>query len=459
MKAKTKLQIRVVDLSENKLPKITLEQKNYGREHNLDHKAFRLKSGKITCLDCGHSWQSKSLHAWHDQLIKSNCPSCNVKLKIETTRKKKHFDWSYMGIVTTCEEFQVIRTIKVHGRYFSGKPVDLSIHPVSEIWIHPNGKFEIVGFNHRISYGGEGGWWTGDWCLKSRDHLQSHCIAPYKMFPKKKVNKEIRRNGFRNSFYDISPYTFIKNILKHSEIETLLKAKQISLFRDSCLAYNNDRLLKRWKSVKIAMRNNFLVTDAQMWYDYLDLVDHFQGNTLDPKIVCNKDYKKEHNRLMHKKAIIYEAEQEERNRLRSIYQEKEAELQKVHFAKTCKLFSSFKIQHKSKDLNIVAFTSEEQVRKEGIILDHCIHVNQYYLKLNSILLSARFNGIVMETIQICLKSYTVIACRGYDNLNSKYHKDILKLINNNLNKIKRTWELPKTRKHRKPKDEMIEASA
>jgi len=339
MKPRTKLQFRVVELSDNKLPKITEEQKKYAFKNCLDHKAVMLKSGKITCLDCGHSWnyKSKSKQLWHDQIIENKCPNCSTQLKIEVTRKKNFFDWSYMGIVDVCEEFQVIRLLKTSGRYKSGESADLHCSPVSEIWMAPNGKFEIVGFNHRQTYGGYGGCWTGEWALKSRDHIRSHNISPYKMFPKKKITKINKRNGFRNSFYDIAPYQFLNILSKEPKVETLLKAKQISLLRDSLKQYRGYNLDTYWPQVKLAMKNNYIVKDATLWYDYLGFVKYFNGNLFNKEIVCPDHLLSEHNRLMNKKQVV----EDELERLREIENHKLALLKKkdqlAYFKKITKI--------------------------------------------------------------------------------------------------------------------------
>jgi ssDNA-binding Zn-finger/Zn-ribbon topoisomerase 1 len=448
MKPKTKLQVRVVLLSETKLPEITQEQKDYAFKHCLDHEAVRLKNGKVTCLDCAHSWQSIFQEGWHDEILKNNCPSCGTKLKIKQTRKKNFHDFSYLGIVTTCEEYQVIRLIKINANYKSGNKVDLRIYPVSEIWMAPNGKYEIIGFNHRNSYY-ESGWWTGDWSLKSRDHLRSHCLNPYKMWPIKKVTSKIKRNGFKNSFHGIAPYVFIRNILDYSECETLLKAKQYSLLKTALVDYRGTDLKKRWKSIKIAMRNNYIVKDAQIWYDYLKFVEYFKGDILSPKIVCPKDLKAEHNRLMHEKQAIENIEREIRDSENIAYQKQIKKNKKAHFKNTSKLFSQLNIT-KNK-ISIVGFTSEEQVKEEGLILDHCIYTNSYHLNLNKVLFSARVKDKVTETIEFCLIDYKVLACRGYDNESSKYHNQIISLINDNLHIIKRIMNPPKKRKTKKLK--------
>lgn len=456
MKARTVLQRKVVWLSEKWLPEITLEQKIYGFKNGLDHKATILKSGKISCLDCGHTWQSSFNQNWKEQIVTNICPNCKVKIKIEQTRKKRFYEWSYMGIITTCYEFQVIRLVKISGNYFAGKPADLRCLPLSEVWMTKNKKkFEVIGFNQKVSYGYNSGCWIGDWTLRSRSHLQSHTIAPFLMYPEKKVTPWIKRNGFKNSTLNVAPYNLFRKILDYSEAETLIKAKQNSLLVDSIKDYHGMSNIKHhWKQIKIAMRNGYIVKDATMWYDYLGFCSFFNIDTLKAKNVCPKDLRAEHNRLMHDKQVI----DDEANRLLEIKNHEEAlKLKKektAFFRKNVKRFAS--LLFSDNEITITAIKSMKQVKEEGLILHHCVYTSEYHLKLDTFLMTAHVNGEPKETIQICLKTFTVLQARGFDNKNSKYYTKILKLMNRNLHQIRNVVHPKKS--SRKPRGEMVEAA-
>jgi len=443
MKPKTKLQIRVKMLSETKLPKLTQEQKDYAYKHVLDHLAVRNKGGRITCLDCAYIWHSKTKQGWQDEILPTECPSCKTKLKITQSQKRKFDDWGYFGIIDTCEEYQVVRTIKITGYYHSGKKAELFATPVSEIWKAPNNKYEIIGFNHANNWSRYG--WTGDWQLKSRNHLNSHIINPFKIWPKINVLKKVKRNGFKSSFYKIAPYRVIHALLTDSKAETLLKAKQISAFKHHVDQRQYSGTYKYWSEIKMAMRNNYIIKDFQIWRDYIKFCKALHYNLADPKIVCPEDCHSEHNRLMHLYRIQEEREQVIREANDKILQAQLKLKKKQHFENTKKWFRSLNITNGK--ISIVGFTSEKQVKEEGVKLDHCIHINKYYLNLNKALLSARYNGEVVETIEIDLREMKVLACRGYDNLNSKHHKAILKLMNKNFKVINECMN-PKKKKRK-----------
>jgi hypothetical protein len=54
-------------------------------------------------------------------------------------------------------------------------------------------------------------------------------------------------------------------------------------------------------------------------------------------------------------------------------------------------------------------------------------------------MSARKGDERLETIEIYLKDFSIAQCRGYHNLDSPYHKQILELLRKNLKNIEKTF--------------------
>ena len=65
-------------------------------------------------------------------------------------------------------------------------------------------------------------------------------------------------------------------------------------------------------------------------------------------------------------------------------------------------------------------------------MKHCVFSNEYYKNDNSLILSAMVDGVKMETIEVSLETMKVVQCRGKYNVDSKYHDDILKVLNKNI---------------------------
>ena len=69
-------------------------------------------------------------------------------------------------------------------------------------------------------------------------------------------------------------------------------------------------------------------------------------------------------------------------------------------------------------------------------MHHCVFTNEYYLKKQSLILSARIDGKRIETIEVLLETMKVIQYRGLQNKNTEYHDRIIDLVHRNIKQIK-----------------------
>ena len=53
-----------------------------------------------------------------------------------------------------------------------------------------------------------------------------------------------------------------------------------------------------------------------------------------------------------------------------------------------------------------------------------------------LILSAKINGVRIETIEVDLRTFSIVQSRGKHNQNSKFHDEIIKLLQNNIWQIK-----------------------
>ena len=88
-----------------------------------------------------------------------------------------------------------------------------------------------------------------------------------------------------------------------------------------------------------------------------------------------------------------------------------------------------------KNISINVIETVKEFLEEGCIHNHCVFTNEYYKKTNSLILSAKVNGIHTETIQISLQNLEILQSRGNGNKASKYNKEIINLLNKNLHQI------------------------
>lgn len=183
-----------------------------------------------------------------------------------------------------------------------------------------------------------------------------------------------------------------------------------------------------WASIKICIRNGYTISDGSMWRDTIDLLRHFGKDTNSPKYVCPSDLKAEHDRLVRKRNMQIEREElEERIRKAEKYEQEYRKLKGVFFG----------IAFTDGTLQVRVLESVAEFAKEGTELHHCVFTNSYFLKKDSLVLSATIDGKRIETVEISLKTLKVVQSRGLLNFNTEYHDRIISLVDGNMNLIRK----------------------
>jgi hypothetical protein len=250
------------------------------------------------------------------------------------------------------------------------------------------------------------------------------------VYPKIKTLPILRRNGFRGSFYGMNPLDLFGAILQFSIAETLLKARQIPLlkyFVSEFDAGTKEVWQGIWPVIKICIRNKYKVKDASLWLDYLAMLDFFRKDLRSPFYVCPKNLKEAHDRYLRKKKEHERADKIKKLRDQIEKDQRNFLRQKGKFLSMC--FTNGKI-------TVKPLASVEEFLTEADILNHCLFESQYYKKQDSLILSARIDEKPVETIEVSLKSVSVQQARGKDNNPSKYHKEIISLVESNLYQIR-----------------------
>ncbi len=426
MKPKTKLQKQVVELSKH-LPAITEEQRAWGIDHSLDNFAVRQRN-TLYCLECGQSWKDTAVLV--SAIIGTKCPHCRKELKLATAYNRSLKDTTYYAIITTIEDFQVVRIFFLQKNMHKGDLPSIIFDEVLQHWINASGSLTIMSKNvfGLSRYYDQ---WIFDSDLEVRPTYAydsaRYNIEPYKIYPKMKILPLIKRNGFKNNFHEIAPHKLFSAILANSYAETLLKAKQYNLL---CHSVNHPSLFTKgdlWPVIKICIRHHYFIKDAQLWIDYLDLLKYFNLDLHNSKYVCPKSLKNEHDRLMIRKRRVESRLIEEQQRIKRLEYEQQFKEKKAHLLGIC--IDSEKIKIKTLD-------SVQEYMEEGDILHHCIYTNEYFLKENTLCLSARMDDKPLETIELSLSKMKIVQCRGSHNSVTPYHDDIVKLLNDNINVIK-----------------------
>ena len=102
MRPKNDFQRQVV-AAMRKLRPATKRQMQWGYDHSVYFYAYRLKIGKTTCMECGHTFVTE------EGTEETVCPHCGKHLTIEETKKEKLSQMGYFSIITTADGLQVLR--------------------------------------------------------------------------------------------------------------------------------------------------------------------------------------------------------------------------------------------------------------------------------------------------------------------------------------------------------------
>ena len=430
MKPKTAIQKEIARLS-GQLPKITKTQKAYAYLHCFKHYGRRSAKGIIHCTECGHSW--KEGHSLADAVCGCKCPHCGMELEVLTTRKRVFRGNEYFSIITTCKQYQVIRFFYVKSFFKMGQPAQYSIREVVQRWIAPNGKSVTIARLRCMSMLYYDLWAEySDMEIRQNNRHRAYDIDPRCTYPRQRVIPEIRRNGFTGEYHRILPYDLFTAILTKPKAETLLKAGQYALLRH--YLHRTFDMERYWASVKICIRNGYAIEDGSMWCDTIDLLHHFGKDTNSPKYVCPTDLRAEHDKLVQKRDRQREREQLAERRREARKHEKEYRKLKGKF---------FGIVITDGTLNIRVLESVAEFAEEGTAMHHCVWSNRYYLKENSLILSATIDGVRIETVEVSLKTFKVVQSRGVCNSNTKHHNRIVELVDSNMNLIRKRMRMKK----------------
>lgn len=426
MKPRTKLHRRVMSLSA-KLPAITEAQRVWAQEHCFTE-YFAYRSAKsLECFECGHKWQEAEdfILTALDGCV---CPECGKRLKVRQSKAWSFRAVEYMCILSVRDGFQVVRLFCLNKFSRRGASAWYTMGEVVQHWIGSDGKYTTVARLTSQGYSCSDRWnYSTPLEIRESSHRYGrdwYGIRPTAVYPAKRIMPQLRRNGFKGDLHDTHPVDLFKALLTRPKAETLLKAGQYALLRS--YLDNDYSVTHKWASVKMCLRNGYKVRDGSIWLDYVALLDYFGMDVHNAKYVCPKLLNKEHDRLVEKKRIAQERERLEFRKRRA------QDAQELYAKEKSKFFG---LKFTDGDLEVVSLDSVADFVKEGETLKHCVFGCGYHLKKESLILSAKVDGAITETIEVSLKTMGVVQCRGKFNKDSPHHDRILALVKDNMSQI------------------------
>lgn len=417
MKPRNKFEKAVLAQS-GKLRPLTKAQLSWAFRECVSHFAHRLSKGRTTCMDCGHSWQMEQ-HKEH-----CVCPKCKAKLEVRNTHVRKVKQKSYFTVLAKCGEYQTLRMFLLVVEMEKGCKAAPYALEIGQYWWNAKGKQTLVAIQRILGRYMDTFSFASPFAIRGDNDVYRH-IASFDTCPKYTTIDTLRRNGFDGKQHGIEPARLIPALLTNPKVETLMKAGQFDLLRH--YLHSTMRMDDYWQSVKICLRNGYTIPDGSMWCDTIDLLRRMDKDTHSPKYVCPADLKVEHDKLVEQRN-----RKEERERL--VLRRKEAaQYEKDYLSQKGKFFGLIITDG---TLNVRVLESVAEFAEEGTMMHHCVWTNRYYLKENSLILTATIGGKRIETVEVDLKRLCVVQSRGVCNSNTEYHDRIVNLVNSNMNLIK-----------------------
>jgi hypothetical protein len=342
-----------------------------------------------------------------------------------------HFkEIEYWAVLNVCEGFQVVRIICSHKNMKKNIMPAYFHKEVMQHWINPKGEVRTLSLSTNVFAGAYEAWQYYsplEIRPKSFESSPKYRINPFKVYSSAKALAVLKRNGFRGSFYGIAPQLLFTAVLKDSHAETLLKTGQTD-FLYHYLISHSQYIRENWQAVKTCAKNNYKVKDFALWEDYVSLLRWFKKDLNTDVNVCPENLEEAHDRLVERKRKIQR---------RQHIKELRAEIQQAQISYEQEKKQFFGLEFTKQNLSICVMESVRDVLEEGDTLRHCVFTNEYYKKINSLILSAKLENRPVETIEVALPSLEIVQCRGTKNKVSQHHKQILKLLNQNLYQIKK----------------------
>ena len=249
-------------------------------------------------------------------------------------------------------------------------------------------------------------------------------VAYSQVYPKLKVTNTLYRNGFNGEFHGVAPTQLIPALLTDSRAETMIKVGRYKDLRH--LLSRSKGVDNYWSSYKLTLRHHYMIGYIALWRDYIDMLRRLGKNIHNPKYICPSDLRGEHDKREVELRRQRERDAMERKREKAMADEE----------RFCELKSKFfGIRFTDGTIQVHVLESVQEYIDEGAELHHCLFSNEYYLKENSLILSATIEGKRIETIEVYLDTLQVIQSRGVCNQNSSYHDQILQLVQCNIEQI------------------------
>lgn len=424
----------VLEMSKHLKP-LTQKEKDYARSI-FPVSGYYKKNGEVWCHCCGHIENQLPGSLDIDLEVGYQC-HCLKHLILEYEPRKENLtEAKYYSVVQTYNKWQVIRTFYVHRVNRKNYPTEYSINEVYQNWVSPDGEEVIISKRYAR------GVYFFTWYYGTEYRIKQHnasCSGYYAFddvfdvrdnyfYPQYNITKKLHKYGWCKALEKL-PYVSVvecmKTILTSRHAETVVKQGQYDVFL--YMVRNGVDKLQYLPSVNICHRNRYVISDASIYFDMLLFLDQTGKDIRNPKYICPKDLYKAHEVALAAYSKVREKVEAEEDRKRALSENAAYVKDKEKF---------FGIVITDGELFIQVLKSVTEFFEEGESMHHCVFANEYYKKKDSLILSAKVAGERKETIEVNLKTFSIVQSRAAFNRSSEYHARIIELINKNMNLIR-----------------------
>ena len=425
----TKAQKEVVQLA-TQLHDLTKAERVWALK-NVPYFIGHASRGTVTCMHCGHTFDYKGKET-------QRCPHCKRTLHITETRKESARDVECFVLIDAIDRWQVMRYFHVVTECLkSGKQGKTRISEIMQRWIGSKGEYVILAKTRNICF------YNISWAYDSE-------MQP-RQIPDKYYYNGIDREGYCASYVrkwhdslqhvpfvreqiKLDVFTYIRAMMSSPYAETLFKMGKLKLF-SVCAERNLFRNNEIVAAMRIALRNKYdIEKDVTLWMDYVETLFKLKKDLHSPAYVCPKDLHAAHDLYLQRWRRIEDEKQRKLDAKRMLEKVMRAKKQNEAYIKRMQPF--FGLLLKEGNLQIHVLKDVEEFATEASVMGHCVFQNEYYNRPSSLIMSAQVNGKRTETVEVSLQSFTIQQSRGHKNLPTKFHKQIVSLVNRNMNLIR-----------------------
>lgn len=441
MKPKNRHQRMLVEL-DRRLPwwSKDLDKQRYMRSL-FAQQGIVYKSGKIICLECGHSFKHNMKRIWHAKVLKHECPRCRKELKLLQSRRHWFIDTKTVLFIEKHLKWQMVIAIEVTKTRHKGEKVQYSYRQLGTAYAYPGRKYiEYIGSYATHSWSGTRFSWGYD--LRHPKATLQQFGAYDKVCPNQYITTYYRKRGIYR-FPELIHSVRVLHEIENPKFEILMKHRRYGLMA----AWTNDRrdMERFWPSIRVALRHKYKISDPVTWLDYLRLLHMNNRDLHNPVYVCPKDLHQAHQHYL-------DLDRKRRSKEEMEARWKEIKKDEPKYAKKIKPFKNCRII--SGKLVIEPIQSVFQLAEESGRFRHCAWKLNYHKKENRLLLSARYDNIPVETVEIDMESWEIMQSRGLQNRPSKHNKKIIRAVSEGMEVFVNAWnkyqrELKKRKKLKK----------